>query len=69
MSDHKGKPVVINTPVQKLYPLEVKVQTLKSSLVAHQNVNQSGVVNEGEAVKDAQGTPTESCSSAHMVEV
>ena len=38
----KGKPVVINRPVQKLYPLEVKAQTLKSSLTEEQEVNKSG---------------------------
>ena len=38
----KGKPGVINRPVQKLYPLEVKAQTLKSSLTEEQEVNKSG---------------------------
>ena len=38
----KGKPIVINRPVQKLYPLEVKAQTLKPSLGEEQEVNKSG---------------------------
>ena len=54
----KGKPVVINRPVQKLYPLEVKAQTLKSSLTEEQEVKKSeGKVNKWEAVVDARGTP------------
>ena len=54
----KGKPVVINRPVQKLYPLEVKAQTLKLSLGEEQEVNKSGgQVNKREAVVDARGTP------------
>ena len=55
----KGKPVVINRPVQKLYPLEVKAQTLKPSLGEEQEVNKSGEqVNKREAVVDARGTPS-----------
>ena len=38
----KGKPVVINRPIQKLHPLEMKAQTLKLSLGADQDVNRSG---------------------------
>ena len=54
----KGKPVVINRPVQKLYPLEVKAQTLKPSLDEEQEVNKSGgKVNKMEVVVDVRGTP------------
>ena len=46
----KGKPVVINRPVQKLYPLEVKEQTLKSPLTEEQEVSKSG----GRSIKGRQ---------------
>ena len=53
----KGKPVIINRPVQKLYPLKVKTQTLKPSLGREQEVNKSGgQVNKRESVVDARGT-------------
>ena len=54
----KGKLVVINRPVQKLYPLEEKAQTLKPSSGEEQEVNKSGgQINKRRAVVDARGTP------------
>ena len=38
----KGKPVLLNRPVQKLYPLEVRTETLKPPVGAGQDDNKTG---------------------------
>ena len=38
----KGKPVLLNRPVQKLYPLEVRTETLKPPVGAEQDDNKTG---------------------------
>ena len=54
----KGKPVLLNRPVQKLYPLEVRTETLKSPVGAEQDDNKTGgEVNGRETVVGVRGTP------------
>ena len=54
----KGKPVLLNRPVQKLYPLEVRTETLKPPVGAKQDDNKTGgEVNGRETVVGARGTP------------
>ena len=54
----KGKLVLLNRPVQKLYPLEVRTETLKPPVGAEQDDNKTGgEVNGRETVVGARGTP------------
>ena len=65
----KGKPVLPNRPVQKLYPLEVRTETLKPPVGAEQDDNKTGGGQwKGDSGRCPRG-PTQACSLGCRVEV